>query len=119
MFTTYEPPANADPSGCEQNGTNRVYYVWIDDAAAVMDLNDDEKVTDEDRSTPLTQTGIAEGPRIERIPGRAAAEPSTPSDPGTADYGPGTQCLVGAEVLKHCLPLGTVLRTYWKRTSIN
>jgi type IV pilus assembly protein PilY1 len=122
MFTTYEPSANAAASNCEQNGKNRVYYVWIDDAAAVMDLNDDAKVTDEDRSAPLTQRGIAEGPRIERLPGRAAGDPSTspsPSEPGTEEQSTGTRCLAGAEVLKRCLPLGTVLRTYWKRNSVN
>jgi hypothetical protein len=99
-----------------------VYYVWLDDAAAALDLNDDAKVTDEDRSAPLTQTGIAEGPRIERLPGRTTGEPLTPplpSEPGEEEHATGTRCLAGAEILKHCLPLGTVLRTYWKRTSVN
>ena len=116
MFTTHS-------GDCDEGGANRIHYVWLDDGKAVLDLNDNGKVTDEDRSLPLTQTGIADGPRIELLPPlgprQPGVPPSEPADPGEAGQAAGTRCLVGTEVLAHCVPIGTVLRTYWKRTSIN
>ena len=96
----------------------------VESAAAALDLNGDLEVTDADRSAVLEQKGVAPGVRIE-TPGPEQGAPSEPSGgtPGapaapsaTAPSGAPT-CLVGAELLTRCVPLDTVLRTFWKRTS--
>jgi len=123
MFTTYEPSSPGGATSCEEEGVSRVYVIWLEDKSAVLDLNDDSKVTDDDRSAPLTQTGIADGPRIElpktAKPAPPTSDPTTPADPGDPNEPSATRCLVGAEVLKHCVPIGRVLRTYWKRNTVN
>ena len=124
MFTTHEPGASLDGSLCASNDANRVYALRVESAAAALDLNGDLEVTDADRSAVLEQKGVAPGVRIE-TPGPEQGAPSEPSGgtpgapaapPATAPSGAPT-CLVGAELLTRCVPLDTVLRTFWKRTS--
>jgi Tfp pilus tip-associated adhesin PilY1 len=122
MFTAHEPGASVEGSLCASDGTNRVYAVHVETAAAALDLNDDAKVTDADRSAVLEQKGIAPGVRIETPgPGQGGpAEPPTPGTPGTpAAATRVARCLVGVELLNQCVPLDTVLRTFWKRTSVD
>jgi type IV pilus assembly protein PilY1 len=126
MFTTHEPGASLDSSVCASNDTNRVYALRVESAAAAIDLNGDLEVTDADRSAVLEQNGVAPGVRIE-TPGPKQGAPSEPSGgtpaPGAPAAPPATvpsaapTCLVGAELLTQCVPLDTVLRTFWKRTS--
>jgi len=125
MFTTHEPGGSVDGSLCGSNDTNRVYALRIESAAAALDLNGDLLLTEADRSAVLEQKGIAAGVRIETpVPQQGApTAPSsgTPEQPGLPG-GPAAaapNCLVGAELLAHCVPLDTVLRTFWKRTSVN
>ena len=124
MFTTHEPGASLDGSLCASNDTNRVYALRVESAAAALDLNGDMEVTDADRSAVLEQKGVAPGVRIE-TPGPQQGAPSEPSGgtPGAPAAPPATApsraptCLVGAELLTECVPLDTVLRTFWKQTS--
>jgi type IV pilus assembly protein PilY1 len=134
MFTTHEPGASIEGSLCASGGdTNRVYALRVESAAAALDLNDDARVTDADRSAVLEQKGVAPGVRIE-TPGPEPRAGTTPGGPGSpaGPGGPGAagtpasgapsqmpRCLVGAEVLNRCVPLDAVLRTFWKRTSVN
>jgi len=122
MFTTHEAGASVDGSLCGSNETNRVYALRVESAAAALDLNGDLQLTDADRSAVLEQKGIASGVRIE-APGLQQGEPNDPAPgaPGLPDAPPAAAptCLVGAELLTHCVPLDTVLRTFWKRTSVN
>lgn len=128
MFTTHEPGASVEGSLCASDGdTNRVYALRVESAAAALDLNKDARVTDEDRSVVLEQKGVAPGVRIE-LPGPeeggpAAPLPAVPTNPAPGTPGAPTasapKCLVGAELLDQCVPLHTVLRTFWKRTTAN
>jgi type IV pilus assembly protein PilY1 len=125
MFTTHQAGATPDGSLCASDAdTNRVYALRVDTGAAALDLNGDAKVTDADRSATLEQKGIPPAVRIElALPGQG--ESSGPPGPGAPDTTPpgaparAPRCLVGAELLNQCVPLDAVLRTFWKRTSVN
>jgi type IV pilus assembly protein PilY1 len=120
MFTTHEPSASLDGSLCASDAdTNRVYALRIESAAAALDLNNDTQVNEADRSAVLEQKGIAPGVRIE-TPGPGQGTPATPLPETPPNAVSGTPaCLVGVERLTQCIPLDTVLRTFWKRTTAN
>ena len=127
LFTTYQPAIAAKES-CDANGTSRVYAVRVDTGSAALDLNDDAKVTEEDLSSTLAQPAVGVEPRIELVMPVAHppdTSPNGPDTPGTPDVPPAnaaassTRCFVGAELMTRCVPLGTVLRTFWKRTTVN
>jgi type IV pilus assembly protein PilY1 len=128
LFTTYQPLATASTATCAVGGSSRVYALNVDTGNAALDLNSDERITADDVSMKLTQIGIPGELRIE-IPSAKAGPSSSPAEsPNDAeDDGPGahepprspTRCLVGAEVLSRCVPIGTVIRTFWQRRSIN
>jgi type IV pilus assembly protein PilY1 len=128
LFTTWQP-AIASGEGCDAGGTNRIYAIRLEDGTAALDLNDDAKVTTEDLYSTLAQDGIAGRPDIEIVqPGRPPEAESDPPEPGDSDD-PGTpgdntvpgntRCYVGDEQLGQCVPLETVIRTFWTRTSVN
>ena len=126
LFTTYQPGMITDAAGCEANGTNRVYAVRVDSGTAALDLNGDKLITTADRFATLVQQGIAGEPRIElaipgevRAPGPLPAPPGGPVEPGSEPALSGARCFVGAEQMNQCVPMDTVIRTFWKRTSIN
>ena len=126
LFTTYQPAPGVDGAECA-SGINRVYAVRVDSAAAALDLNGDMQITASDRSASLDQTGVAVEPRIElAMPApRTPGSPSTPGGsgvpgvPGSDSAPTSARCLIGAEVMTQCVPLDTVIRTYWKRMSVN
>jgi type IV pilus assembly protein PilY1 len=135
MFTTHEPGASVDGSLCASDDTNRVYALRVESAAAALDLNDDARIDDADRAAVLEQKGIPPAVRIE-LPGPEQGAPAEPLPGTSVDPPPGTpgtpgttgtpaadssapKCLIGAELLNHCVPLDTVLRTFWKRTTAN
>jgi type IV pilus assembly protein PilY1 len=121
LFTTHQPGAAVEGSLCaSDDDTNRAYAVRIDTGAPALDLNHDAAVTDADRSVVLQQKGIPASVRIE-VPRPGQGAPTDPSVPGGS---PSAQdraplCLVGAEQLNQCVPFDAVLRTFWKRTSVN
>jgi type IV pilus assembly protein PilY1 len=133
MFTTHAPGGSVQGSPCASTGTNRVYALRVESAAAALDLNNDARVGEADRAAVLEQKGVAAGVRIETPPRGVSAEtspgmpgmpgmgmpeaPGTPAAPGSPSRP--TTCLVGAELLNQCVPLDTVLRTFWKRTAAN
>jgi type IV pilus assembly protein PilY1 len=124
MFTTHQADAAPEGSLCASDAdTNRVYAVRVDTGGAALDLDGDTKVTDADRSAALEQKGLPPAVRIELpVPGATLPEdPAAPGSPGTPPAGSARapRCLVGVELLNQCVPLDTVLRTFWKRTSVN
>lgn len=58
LFTTFKAAASGGTAGCMANGANRVYSVRADTGTAAIDLNRDNVVTPEDRSSLLMQGGI-------------------------------------------------------------
>ena len=120
MFTTHEAGASVDGSLCASDDTNRVYALHVGTGAAALDLDHDAQVTDADRSAVLEQKGIPSGVRIE-LPASGHGTPADPSAPGEPPVASARvpRCLVGAELLDRCVPLDTVLRTFWKSLSVN
>ncbi|MEJ1966736.1 MAG: hypothetical protein WDO56_36405 [Gammaproteobacteria bacterium] len=127
LFTVYRPEAGVDGAGCDADGTNRVFAVKVDSGDAALDLNGDSQITQADRSAALRQRGIAVEPRIDLsiVPPRTPGTPATPGNPDAPggsgnDFASTTaRCFIGAELMNQCVPLDTVLRTYWKRMSVN
>jgi type IV pilus assembly protein PilY1 len=127
LFTTYEPAA---ASACESEGSGQVYAVTIDAGAATLDLNRDGVVTEDDLSAALEEGGVPGAPRVEVVrPGApGSGDPDNPGDPGGVPQ-PGdppppaqsadTRCYAGAELMSACVPLDTVVRTFWMRTLVN
>jgi hypothetical protein len=122
LFTTYEP-VGLDAAGCDMPGTSRIYAVTVGSGDAALDLNTDAEVTTDDRFDTLAQPGVAGEPRIEWVlPGDSSGQPENPGGgapgtPGSPQHS--TRCYVGTELLNTCVPFGTLLRTFWKRESIN
>jgi type IV pilus assembly protein PilY1 len=115
LFTTHRP-ATADSADCEPTGTNRVYAVKVNSGTAALDLNDDEQITEDDRSSSLDQQGLPGELRIElEGPAGSATLPGAPSTPDS----PGSRCYVGAESMSACMTIDALIRTFWKRTSVN
>jgi hypothetical protein len=104
-------------------GTSRIYAVTAGSGDAALDLNTDAEVTTDDRFDTLAQPGVAGEPRIEWVlPGDSSGQPENPGGgapgtPGSPQHS--TRCYVGTELLNTCVPFGTLLRTFWKRESIN
>jgi type IV pilus assembly protein PilY1 len=131
LFTTFQPAGTTEL--CEATGTNRVYVVNVENARPALDLDGDTKVTEADLATTLKETHVVGTPRIELVwpdAKRAGGEtssgggvsPGSPSVPDEAAPRPeaaNTRCLIGNEVLRQCVSLGTVVRTFWKRVTIN
>jgi hypothetical protein len=117
MFTTH---ASVDGSACGADATNRVYAMRVDSGAAAFDFNHDAQVNDADRSATLQEQGIPPGVRIELPIATEPGEPPPPtsgSPPAAASHAP--RCLVGVELLSQCVPFDALLRTFWKRTTVN
>jgi Tfp pilus tip-associated adhesin PilY1 len=127
LFTTYQPGTRVDGAECDVSATNRVYAVRVDSGNAALDLNGDLQITQADRSAMLEQTGSAVEPRIElampvpKVPGSPSppGAPGIPGAPASDSALAQPRCLVGAELMNQCVPIDTVIRTYWKRMSVN
>jgi Tfp pilus tip-associated adhesin PilY1 len=127
LFTTYQPGTRVDGAECDVSATNRVYAVRVDSGNAALDLNGDLQITQADRSAMLEQTGSAVEPRIElampvpKVPGSPSppGAPGIPGAPASDSALAQPRCLVGAELMNQCVPIDTVIRTYWKRLSVN
>ena len=111
IFTTYAPNTNVpnDPCSGVGTGTNRAYAVDVFDGSPVMDRNNDNVLTTDERSQDLRQSGIA--------PETAFLFPPPPpgSAPGSAGGGNGqVTCLSGVEVLSVCAKFDQRVKTYWR-----
>jgi len=110
LFPTYTPAAsNADP--CKPAGVNRAYALSVDNGRPSLNFNGDSKVDKDDAYQQLNQDGIVDAVNVAVI-----REPDVPGQPpSTGD--PMPKCIAGVEVLKQCVPVGSTVRTYWKRKS--
>lgn len=124
LFTTYEPFAASGSPGCFVGGTNRVYAVRVDTATPALDLDDDTRISSADLSMPIAQRGLP-GELSMRLVPRPHAPSGAPggpaNDPTVPDQTPAPtqQCFVGEERLSLCVPLQTLVRTFWRRESVN
>ena len=122
LFTTFQPGA----SGCAADGTGHLYAVKVDWAQPAFDLNDDGAITVDDLSMELTTGAIPGDLHIEltesanegggglELPGGPPIEGNDAPQPEER-----TRCRAGNETLAHCVRLDGLLRTFWRRHSIN
>ncbi len=126
LFTTFQPSPGAD--ACAVGGSSRVYALRVDTAVPGLDFDDDGEITAADLSKPLPITGLPGEIRIET--GEPSAEWAGGGDASRGDGASGAgenttanssvaRCLVGSYVLSSCVPLRTLVRTYWQRPSVN
>lgn len=120
LFTTFQ----ANATGCQAEGTGRVYAVKIDTAQPALDLNNDGQITVEDLSVPLTEPGVPPSAQIDLLPPTSEGTGqvgSPPAPPSTGDSNPpqreNTRCRVGTETLAHCVSFPALIRTFWRRHS--
>ena len=64
FFTTYLPASANDSLCAPPSGNSRAYLVELINGNAVVDLNNDNQTTHQDRFTNLKQTGIAPDTKI-------------------------------------------------------
>lgn len=118
LFTTYQPNAGAAADPClPASGTNRAYALKADNGRPAVDFNDDAVIDAADVSTQLVQSGIA-GEVTLALESGISREPDGAALPeGTDPLGRRGLCVVGVEVLRRCVVPGSVVRTWWQRTS--
>lgn len=115
LFTSYQPQAAGAVDPCQPaNGINRAYALRVDEGRPAIDLNNDHVINASDVSQALAQTGIAGevSLAVESTAGRA--DPDAPLN-GVDALGRRSLCVVGVEVLQHCVVPGGVVRTFWER----
>jgi hypothetical protein len=95
-------------------GTNRAYAVDVFDGSPVVDRNNDNILTTDERSQDLRQSGIA--------PEAAFLFPPPPNN-GNMNTPPGgsgsVTCLSGVEVLNVCTKFDQRVKTYWREGMAN
>ena len=116
IFTTYSPNTSppADPCSGVGTGTNRAYAVDVFDGSPVVDRNNDNILTTDERSQDLRQSGIA--------PEAAFLFPAPPNNGNmnTPSGGSGSvTCLSGVEVLNVCTKFDQRVKTYWREGMAN
>lgn len=114
LFTSYQPQGAGQIDPCQPaNGVNRAYALRVDDGLPSFDTNRDHVINASDLFQDLAQTGIAGevSLAVESTAGREHNNPNLPVDP----LGRRAICVVGVEVLQHCVVPGSVVRTFWQR----
>lgn len=116
IFTTYAPNTSppTDPCAGVGTGTNRAYAIDVFDGSPVVDRNNDNVLTTDERSQDLRQSGIA--------PEAAFLFPAPPANGsiGTPSGGNGAvTCLSGVEVLNVCTKFDQRVKTYWREGMAN
>jgi type IV pilus assembly protein PilY1 len=116
IFTTYSPNTSppTDPCSGVGTGTNRAYAIDVFDGSPVIDRNNDNVLTTDERSQDLRQSGIA--------PEAAFLFPA-PASNGNLNSPPGgtgaVTCLSGVEVLNVCTKFDQRIKTYWREGMAN
>jgi type IV pilus assembly protein PilY1 len=116
QFPTYEPPSadqlvGLDACSAPPYGLNRLYTVSAFTGAPVIEQDNAEGLTEEDRVKQLSQTGIA--PEVVWL----FPSPENPAECTGNECHPAPRCLVGIEQCGVNLNLGPV-RTYWRQNSV-
>ncbi len=119
FFTTYTPTIQASADPCEGvgSGQNRSYIISVFNGAAAIDRNHDSTLSVDERSSDLSQGGIA--PETTFL----FPAPGTPDPNGNGNGGPNggsrgpVVCLQGVEVLNACTNYDRRRKTYWREGS--
>lgn len=122
LFTTYTPNTgdgkNNNPCAGVGTGTNRVYVVGVGNGSAILDKNKDGIETADERSTDLSQGGIAPQTAFLFPPetgGGSGGSGGSGSGSGTGQV----VCLSGVEVLSVCNNFNQRRKTYWREGGAN
>jgi hypothetical protein len=116
LFTSYQPQSVGQIDPCQPaNGINRAYALRVDEGKPAVDFNNDHQIDNHDASQLLAQTGIA-GEVSLAIESTAGQDPNRNGALAPVDaLGRRALCVVGVEVLQHCVVPGSVVRTFWER----
>ena len=116
IFTTYSPNTNppTDPCAGVGTGTNRAYAVDVFDGSPVIDRNNDNVLTTDERSQDLRQSGIAPETAF-LFPAPAGNGNMNGPNGGTGSV----TCLSGVEVLNVCTKFNQRVKTYWREGMAN
>ena len=121
FFTTYTPTIQASPDPCTGvgSGLNRSYIISVFNGSAVIDHNNDGTLTTDERSSDLSQGGIA--PETTFLFPDPHGDPNyDPNDPnnGVGGANGGSRgpivCLQGVEVLGACTNYDRRRKTFWR-----
>lgn len=119
FFTTYTPTiqASADPCEAVGSGQNRSYIISVFNGAAAIDRNHDSTLSVDERSSDLSQGGIAPETTF-LFPAPDGSDPNNNNGGGTngGSRGP-VVCLQGVEVLNACTNYDRRRKTYWREGS--
>ena len=121
FFTTYSPNValSADPCVGVGSGTNRSYIVSVFNGGAVVDRNNSGTVTVADRSSDLSQGGIAPETTFLFPAGTGTNADGSQSGGITGGSKGPVVCLQGVEVLKICTNYDRRKKTYWREGTAN
>ncbi|MFO1469006.1 MAG: PilC/PilY family type IV pilus protein [Steroidobacteraceae bacterium] len=119
FFTTYTPTIQASSDPCEGvgSGINRSYIISVFNGSAAIDRNHDGTMTNDERSSDLSQGGIA--------PETTFLFPASDGTDGNGNQNGGQTggsrgpvvCLQGVEVLSACTNYDRRKKTYWREGS--
>ena len=95
-------------------GTNRAYAISVFDGSPVIDRNNDNVLTTDERSQDLRQSGIAPEAAF-LVPAPAPNGNLNSPNGGTGQV----TCLSGVEVLNVCTKFNQRVKTYWREGMAN
>lgn len=123
LFTSWSPGEPDPQSPCAPlPGVNHLYALDVRGASPAIDLNDDASVDALDIRYRLEEEADPQEVRhVWEMPGPSPGGPGEADPPGPGNEAPGaidslgrrSLCMVGVQILKHCIAPQSVLRTYW------
>ena len=121
FFTSYTPnvAVSADPCTGVGSGVNRSYIVSVFNGAAVIDRNHDDSYTTDERSSDLSQGGIAPETTFLFPASNGTNGDGTQSGGETGGSRGPVVCLQGVEVLNACTNYDRRRKTYWREGTAN
>ena len=121
FFTTYTPnvAVTSDPCTGVGSGVNRSYIVSVFNGAAVIDRNHDDSYTTDERSSDLSQGGIAPETTFLFPASNGTNGDGTQSGGETGGSRGPVVCLQGVEVLNACTNYDRRRKTYWREGTAN
>lgn len=129
LFTSWSPGEPDLRSPCAPPpGVNHLYALDVQAAAPAVDLNDDGSVDTFDIRYRLEEESDPQEVRhVWEMPDPSGGETGDVEPPGADGGEPGaidnlgrrSLCMVGVQILKHCVAPQSVLRTYWQREGVD
>ncbi len=121
FFTTYTPniSVSSDPCTGVGSGVNRSYIVSVFNGTAAVDRNHDDSYTTDERSSDLSQGGIAPETTF-LFPASDGTNPDGTQNGGATGGSNGpVVCLQGVEVLSACTNYDRRKKTFWREGTAN